>query len=232
MKREVRMDEISDGKLYGLNDMVKANCNDCKGCHTCCQGMGTSILLDPLDIYHLTKYRKLTFEELLEKNIELQVVDGVILPNLRMDGAQEQCTFLDASGRCEIHAYRPGICRLFPLGRYYENHSFQYFLQVHECPKPNKTKVKVRKWIDTPNIQENERYVIDWHYFVITLQQFLSQLGDSDCEIAKKLNLYLLQTFFITPYEDADFYQQFAKRYAMAVNTFTPYMADMQQSEE
>ena len=32
MERNIRMEEISDGKLYGLNDMVKAGCEDCVGC--------------------------------------------------------------------------------------------------------------------------------------------------------------------------------------------------------
>ena len=32
MKRQVNMNEISDGKLYGSNDMVKADCGDCEGC--------------------------------------------------------------------------------------------------------------------------------------------------------------------------------------------------------
>ena len=65
MKREIDMKEISDGKLYGPNDLVKADCGDCHGCFDCCQGMGQSILLDPLDIYRLTGNLKVTFEELL-----------------------------------------------------------------------------------------------------------------------------------------------------------------------
>ena len=44
------LEEISDGKRYGLNDMVRAACNDCAGCSSCCEDMGESILLDPLDI--------------------------------------------------------------------------------------------------------------------------------------------------------------------------------------
>ena len=54
MERNVDMSEVSDGKLYGINDMVKAGCNDCKGCSACCQGMGNSIVLDPYDVYRLT----------------------------------------------------------------------------------------------------------------------------------------------------------------------------------
>lgn len=40
MKRNVNLEEISDGRLYDENDMVKAGCDDCKGCSACCRGMG------------------------------------------------------------------------------------------------------------------------------------------------------------------------------------------------
>ena len=116
MKRNVSLADISDGRLYSENDMVKADCHGCVGCHKCCQGMGTSIILDPYDMYRLTIGLGKTMPELLATALELNVVDGVILPNLKMVGDEEQCAFLDEDGRCSIHAYRPGICRLFPLG--------------------------------------------------------------------------------------------------------------------
>lgn len=45
MRREVTLEEISDGRLYEANDMVKADCQDCKGCFDCCTGMGDSVVL-------------------------------------------------------------------------------------------------------------------------------------------------------------------------------------------
>ena len=153
MKRNVSLEEISDGRLYGPNDMVKADCHGCKGCSKCCQGMGSSIIMDPFDVYRLTTGLGKSMEQLLQKEIELNVVDGVILPNLKMNGDKESCAFLNEEGRCSIHAYRPGICRLFPLGRYYENGSFKYFLQTGECTAVH-SKVKVSKWIDTPNLSK------------------------------------------------------------------------------
>ena len=69
------LEEISDGKRYGLNDMVRAACNDCAGCSSCCEDMGESIILDPLDIYELTKNLNTTFENLLKEQIELHVAD-------------------------------------------------------------------------------------------------------------------------------------------------------------
>lgn len=215
MERNVSLDEISDGKLYGINDLVKADCNDCKGCFACCQGMGSSILLDPLDIYNLSTHLKLTFEQLLMDKIELNVVDGIIMPNLKMAGISERCSFLNEEGRCNIHAFRPGICRLFPLGRFYEEHSFQYFLQVHECKKENKTKVKVKKWIDTQDIKKNEQFIIEWHYFLKDLQTKIKNSQDE--KRIKEINMYVLNQFYLRPYDaNQDFYLQFEERLSEA----------------
>ena len=55
MKRNIDLNEISDGRLYSSGDMVKADCHDCAGCSACCRGMGDSIKLDPMDIWRLKK---------------------------------------------------------------------------------------------------------------------------------------------------------------------------------
>lgn len=211
MRREVTMDEISDGKLYSANDMVKADCQDCIGCCDCCQGMGESVILDPLDVHRLALGLEKTPEQIMETYLELDAVDGNILPHLRMTGPREQCVFLNQEGRCSIHAIRPGVCRLFPLGRVYENGTFQYFLQVHECRKQNRSKVKVKKWIDTPNVKQYEAFVSDWHYFLKDVQEVL--YDSQDTELIKNLNLYVVNRFYIKPYDrERDFYEQFYER--------------------
>lgn len=211
MERHVSLDEISDGKLYTLHDMVKAGCQDCKGCHACCQGMGTSIVLDPMDIYRLSAGLKQSFEELLATGIELQVVEGVVLPNLKMAGEKERCFYLNDAGRCSIHQHRPGICRLFPLGRVYEDNSFRYFLQIHECKKENRVKIKVKKWLDIPDAVRYEQYINDWHYYVKDLQEKTRILQNETA--VKTISLSVLKDFYMTPYDlTADFYSQFDER--------------------
>lgn len=76
MNREMDMAEVSDGKLYGLDDMVKADCAGCEGCHACCTGMGTSVVLDPFDAYRMTAGTGKTFEALLAGPLELNVGTG------------------------------------------------------------------------------------------------------------------------------------------------------------
>ncbi len=215
MKRDVDFNEISDGKRYGLQDLVKVDSHDCEGCCACCCSMGESILLDPFDVYRLSTGLGKSFGELLEERLELHVVDGVILPNLKMAGPRERCTFLNEAGRCNIHAYRPGICRLFPLGRIYEDHTFQYFLQVNACQKKNRSKIKVKKWIDMPDGRQNERFILEWHDFVQKLQEILMQ--KPDMEAAKKVNLYVLEAFYYKGWErEISFYEQFDARLVQA----------------
>lgn len=211
MNREVAIEEISDGRLYELNDMVKADCYDCKGCCECCQGMGDTVVLDPLDVYRLSSYFHKEPEKLLEKELSLGVFDGNILPHLRMEGKEERCIFLNSEGRCTVHSARPGFCRLFPLGRYYENNSFKYFLQIHECPKTNRGKIKVRKWIDMPDAKKYDQFISDWHYFLKDVQKVLYEAEDTT--LIRNLNLYVVNRFYMKPYDSGrDFYEEFYER--------------------
>jgi hypothetical protein len=223
MRRNCNLNEISDGNLYDSDDLVEASCNGCKGQAACCRGMGSSIILDPYDRYRLTVHLKLTFEQLLQDKIELNVVDGIILPNLKMSGPSESCAFLNGDGRCSIHASRPGICRMFPLGRYYENHGFQYFLQINECMHTSKTKVKVSNWVDTPDLKKYEQFVIDWHYFLNDCEDIIKKAAEE--KLIKNINLYLLNSFYVRGYQsDRDFYAQFYERLLEANNLFGQFI--------
>lgn len=220
MKRYVTLEEISDGKLYGLEDMVKADCNGCEGCSDCCKGMGESVILDAYDIHRLKCRTGRGFEDLLQNAIELHVVDGVILPNLAMKtGEKEQCYFLSDAGRCTIHEDRPGICRLFPLGRYYEEEGFRYFLQKDECPK-QKTKIKVSKWLDMKNPKEYETFISSWHELLKTMENLYEKLSAKGCEEEiKKFNMLFLQLFYIMDFNpELSFYPQFEVKKNMFLN--------------
>lgn len=216
MKRQVRLEEISDGRLYSANDMVKADCKDCRGCSACCHGMGDSIQLDPYDIWRLAQGLGKSFEQLLqEQAVCLSVSDGIILPHLNLSGPGEACRFLNEQGRCSIHPYRPGICRMFPLGRYYTEDGFAYILQTHECRQENRSKIKIRKWLDTPQLPKYEQYILDWHRMLVGIQSRIQTEG-CDSAYAKTVNMQLLQQFYLAPYGTEDFYSAFWERMAQA----------------
>ena len=205
MLRETTMEAISDGKIYGLNDMVKADTGGCRGCSKCCTGMGSSIVLDPYDVWLLKSACKKSLQELLDEGrIELNMVDGLIMPNIKM-GEDERCTFLDADGRCSIHAYRPGICRLFPLGRVYQENGFAYFLQKNECVRENRAKIKVKKWIDTECIPENQRFIAAWHTFIRSVGDAVISLHEAGRgEQVRDITMYVLNEFYVSDIADEE----------------------------
>ena len=205
--------EISDGKLYGHNDMVKISCYDCAGCSSCCQDMGQSVWLDPYDVYQLTRNLGKTMDDLIAKEVELHVEDGLIVPNLRMVGEQEpKCAFLNEEGRCSIHSFRPGYCRLFPLGRNYEEDTLTYFVLKDACPAPNKSKIKINKWLGVPNLKSYEKFLVEWHAFTKMLRGLYAEYPQED-EFMKAVNMSYLQMFYMIPYT-GDFYQEFEARMA------------------
>lgn len=219
---------MTPDRLYTARDMAKIGCDDCKGCSYCCQEMGESVVLTPFDICELTQHLGRSFDELMEDKIELYMTDGMVLPNLKMSGetkaygSKEVCGFLNEEGRCSIHAFRPGLCRLFPLGRNYEIKQmetedgikeikgFQYFIVKDSCPNLNGTKVKIEKWLGIPNLKKNEEFITTWHYFCKDFQEEMQKLlGAGEDEKVKKINLSMLELFYRKPYEkERDFYEQ------------------------
>ena len=217
MERNIDLTEISDGRLYTANDMVKIGCGGCAGCSECCKTVDDTIVLDPYDIFQLEQALNTGFDSLLASRIELSITDGIILPHLKIRPNGLGCTFLDEAGRCSIHDHRPGFCRMFPMGRIYENGDFKYFLQVNECRYPDKTKVKLKKWLGIPSLPRYEQYIKDWHFFLKNVQHILQETKDD--KSAKNIHMHLLNQFFVTPYnttkaqeEQSDFYTQFDER--------------------
>ena len=213
MIRNIDLNDISDGKLYSSNDLVKADCHGCNGCSDCCHGMGESIVLDPIDVFHLVKATGRDFVSLVNEGyLMLNMVDGLILPNLNMNNAAGGCAFLNEEGRCSVHALRPGICRLFPLGRYYEEDGFKYFIQVHECSCTNRSKEKVKKWLEIPDLKTYEKYISDWHKFIKVMEDYVTQDTGEDM---KTVMMNIVKVFFQMPYnadDDNGFYKEFYRR--------------------
>ena len=239
-------------RLYAAGDMVKIGCNDCRGCSYCCQEMGESVVLTPFDVYELTVHLGKSFDELMEDKIELYMTDAVVMPNLKMsvrrisaagilsgsDETQtsgdvpesgeirEVCGFLNEAGRCSIHDFRPGLCRLFPLGRNYEVREvetaeglrevkgFHYFIVKDSCPRLPGTKVKIEKWLGIPDLKKNEAFITTWHYFCRDFQEEMQKrLAAGEDEQVKRSNIAMLELFYRKPYEKGrDFYEQFEER--------------------
>lgn len=198
--------DVSDGKLYDVNDMVKADTRGCQGCSACCHDM--DIALNPYDIHQIKNHEKVSFEVLLEDSIELHEDGRLLLPYLKMSGKDYACSYLNEEGRCLIHGARPGICRLFPLGRYYEGSDFKYVIKPGECVKADLSKIKVKKWIGIGDYQNNKAFILQWHGFLKTLKWRVKFIHDEEALAGVRRDL--LDTFYMAEiHESKNFYQWF-----------------------
>lgn len=205
------LDEISDGKLYDINDIVKADTCGCDGCSDCCHDVGDLVVLTPFDIYEIVNYLNTTFDELIGNKIELRENNKILLPYLKMNDENKKCSFLSEENRCTIHSKRPNICRLFPLGRAYQDDDFKYFLQIGNCPKEELKDVKIEKWIGIENYNENKKFILEWYKFIKALTFRLKFVRDEN-EI-NEINKTLIDNCYrIEIKEDEDFYSVFSKR--------------------
>ena len=205
------LEEISDGKLYDIEDTVKADTYGCDGCSDCCCDVGELVVLTPFDIYEMVNYLGVGFDELLGNKIKLRENNKILLPYLNMqDDNKKRCSFLNKEDRCTIHAKRPNICRLFPLGRVYKDDDFKYFLQVGNCLKENLKDVKVKKWVGIENYDENKKFILEWYKFIKALTFRLKFVRD-EREI-EEINEILLDQFYRIKIEEGEnFYSVFTK---------------------
>jgi hypothetical protein len=199
MIRDCNFEEISDGRTYDLNDMVKCDTNGCKGCHKCCEEVGSSIVLSSYDVSNIKVATGMNFQTMINDGyIELNMVDSLILPNIKIsDGSG--CSFLNDEGRCSIHHARPDICRLYPLGRIYLDGSYKYFLQKDECDGRAKSKIKVKKWINAENSDSQKEYILAWHDLVRNLGDYnIKAKKDGRGEKLNDIAMYVLNTFYVS----------------------------------
>ncbi len=212
MEHKVNLEEISDGKLYTLNDMVRLGCDGCQGAASCCRFAEDTITLDPYDFYQLAILPGLSFETLYARQvISLKPENRLLRPHLSFSAETNRCPFLEENGTCRIHACRPGLCRLFPLARYFKDDSLYYILQIHECPNPVTPKVKLKKWLGIPEAEQYEGFLLRWNRLVTETKQRIEK-ASGHAEISA-LTTAFLKIFFLTPYQkELPFYPQFEER--------------------
>ena len=192
------MDEISDGKLYCADDVVKAGTGGCRNCLWCCEDMCDTIFLDPYDIYALCKGTGKEYTDLVAGDyLEIGLHNLISMPHIKDRG--NGCGFLTENKRCSVHDFRPGICRLFPLGRYYHDDTFSYILQTRGCKAGERGEVKVRDWLEIEDIEKYEEYILRWHAVVKKISDFMMKPAKPG--VKGKIHELFLKHFYETPYD-------------------------------
>ena len=92
----------------------------CSRCLSCCRLK--TIQLNPYEIARLAGNRGCSTTEFIGR---FTTTGGTVLKSKQDD----TCIFLDAEG-CSVHADRPLVCRLYPLGRHVDFLGVEHFSQI------------------------------------------------------------------------------------------------------
>ena len=77
--------------------------------------------------------------------------------------------------------------------------------------------MKVKKWLDEPELKRQEAYISRWHYFLKDIQGRLDEKNDDG--LRRQVSLYILQKFYMEAFPaDGDFYALFESRVEEAVH--------------
>ncbi|WP_372751369.1 YkgJ family cysteine cluster protein [Labilibaculum sp.] len=103
----------------------------CSRTGNCC--FGKIIYLNPWEVFHLAKEKKLTSREFRDSYSDF---GGI---RLKFDGKkgykdQQACSQYTANFGCSVHLGRPLACRLYPLGRQLQSEQVHYMYQGDEFP--------------------------------------------------------------------------------------------------
>jgi Fe-S-cluster containining protein len=118
----------SDAKVFSESDLLQLSCG-IFGCTSNCCTKSAPIILNPYEIALICRESKLSYEDLLDI-VETDRAKGFPLVMLPRDPA---CHFWTGRG-CRIYQARPLACRLFPLGRVFNNGQSHIVLpQLNVC---------------------------------------------------------------------------------------------------
>jgi Fe-S-cluster containining protein len=148
----------------------------CRRCLACCRNK--KIQVNPYEITRLARNRGLSTSEFIKR---YTTESGM---HLTWD-AEGRCIFLDAQG-CMVHADRPLVCRLYPLGRHVTHtlqESFSEFEPDPECQGVYGTGGLVGDYLESQNaypfMEAADKYLqLFWKLCDILQKDTIDAAGD------------------------------------------------------
>jgi len=166
-----------DKYRIGLDDVFAFRC---RSCGKCCKNRD-DILLNSRDVYNLATSLKLTHKQAIEQYCEVYIGQDSRLPIVRLKpkGVNRVCPLLKGT-RCSIHASKPSVCALYPIGRISSTEDapkelglgnlkeIQYIVLPIRCASLRR-KQTVRAWLEAINMPIDDSYFHAWNEALVEL---------------------------------------------------------------
>lgn len=178
----------------------------CKQCGKCCIHR-EDILLNPNDLYRLSKYLGLQPQEIVEQYCETYIGETSRMPVVRLlpRGSVRRCPFLK-NQKCSVHAAKPVVCAMYPIGRSIlfgqqaaeapdeaAVPKIQYLLSKTSCKNGSETHT-VREVLDSFGIPVEDPFFLAWNQLLLQLRVQVQLLEEAkqDKALQRLWNMILL----------------------------------------
>ena len=223
-KRLIGIVNDLDRMKIGLDDTFKF---ECKMCGKCCIHR-EDILLNPKDVYNMSKELNLTTEDLVEKYCEAYIGPDSRIPIIRLlpRGSVKRCPLLK-DRKCKVHSSKPTVCAMYPIGRCItllgktvaDIDSIQYIFNKPDCKGSEGSETHtVREWMESFGIPINDEFFIKW-------QKMAMEMGTVFRKIEKKVSDQTIEMLwnaaFIGLYLHYDTEQDFMNQFDENAQKFT-----------
>lgn len=209
-----RLKEIADNldKLrIGVDEPFRFHCTMCG---KCCYHR-EDILLNPKDVYNVSKELGLPPQEMIEQYCETYIGGDsrMLIVRLKPRGSVQRCPLLK-NHKCSVHKAKPAVCAMFPIGRCLKmdeagkkditTDDILYIFQDPGCGDTEETHT-VREWLGSFGMSAEDGFFIEWQKVVMEL-----------CTLFRKVEKMLSPDTMMMVWQSA--YVGLYLHYDMAVN--------------
>ena len=193
-------------KVVDLDDEIDFKCQQCG---KCCMDRN-DIIVNPLDIYNISKYLKMQPGDVIDKYFNIDLGGNSKIPIIFLKPLGNGfCPFLNTDHAnkskfvCSINPVKPNACYLHPLGAARNMSSGKNevcFIKVEQCPqsKGHNNKIKVRDFVQRYLDSEDDIKIAN------RLQTIIEEFFPANL-------IYLLCTMFPDKCFPSDDYRPFLK---------------------
>ena len=231
--------ENFENNPLGLDDTFQFNC---RMCGKCCKNRH-DIMLTTRDLYNIAKYFGRSMRYVVERYCVVYTgeISRVPIVRLQPSGPEQACPLL-RDKRCVVHASKPVVCALFPLGRGIFTPSDEdgselpdefkpiYVAQPVTCGKQDQIHT-VRDWLGQFGIPVEDEFYILWTKAVTTLSDIFRRM--EEMKITDKPEGFLrnvaYSALYINYQTDIDLMPQFRDSMADLRKIFAKAKADIEK---
>lgn len=207
----------------------------CTQCGDCCRHR-EDILISPYDLGRLSQGLNMSRLNVLKAYCETYIGKNSHLPVVRLlpAGKLRACPFL-RQNRCTVHAFKPTVCALYPLGRIAivdferETEQIGYILNRVVCGTKSETHT-VRQWVGDFNLEESEEFFQKWQQTVTAISTLIHQLEEKvPSNGMQTIWSNLFSALYLEYSPDKDFLKQFTENADQSIAAIQSVCKQIQQ---